>query len=294
MYNALTVQKFWTPFNLRLRAITWLRIVAIALAAIHFGLVIALAVTNNYTMSAFTLWSFTALAVLHVALVLAVFFEDIVLTLTMMFGLPFNVGTVWAVCVGIIFFILDNETLLTDNTTCDPSAPSDARSLGLTNAGNWIEHGWPVLDVILLLVAGGDYFGRYIIVRTLSGWSSLGQWLYFGYFMLCPFPLLIIFDAVLSFGDTYPTSFSWWTRTAIAVGAVLPCQLFLFMSLITITRLDQVDPYWLPSVLDPNYSPFTESSKQFTGQTLRLEQEAASAAAAATPSTAGAQDDDGF
>lgn len=276
MYNALVKASFWTPFDWRLRAITWLRIVSIILGLIHFGIGLALVITGNYTMTAFTFWSFTMLGVFHVALVISLFVGRLPFTITTMGGIPWIIGVVWGVCLGIIAFILDNSELLTDNSTCDPSAPADARTMGLTNAGNWIEHGWPVLDVVLILLAGGEYFSRYIIVRTLTAWSSFERLMYYLYFMLCPFFMIIIFEIVFGFGDTYPTSFSWWARFGIAVGAILPCQKFLWMSLTTITKLTQVDPFWIPSARNRcGPALFQEDKASYDGEALRLEAEMA-------------------
>ena len=243
MLTDLVESKMVTPFTYRPTGIRLLQGVAVFTAAVHIALGIALMATGNYDLHAFTYWSYTMLIVFHVCLLVAVFYQRLAMTLTVLIGLPLNIGFVWIVCVGIIVLIYKNPDLFTDGTTCDPFA-TDPRSMGLINAGNWAIHGWPLFDATIILLTI-EYFARYVLVQTLDGWSSFHVWLYFFYWQLCPFIPMVIFDAVFSFTRTYPSGLSWWALFGISFAAINVFQLFSWYLLTTRLDYKQAKLWWL-------------------------------------------------
>ena len=245
MYNCLLGTTFWSPFRLRCRAITLFRIFSLLFAAIMLGFTIAIAVTGNYHMDAYTLWSWTMLFVFSVFLALTTFIESFWLILVVLFMLPVVWGNVVTVCFAIIIILANNAELLIQDTKCGDNPPANPTSMSTIHTGDWLEHGWPVFGMLVLALSGLEFFWRFILVKTLARWSAIGQWLYFAFWMLAPLVPILIYDLSFDVDKKYPTSFTWIERALILVGTMWIWMFVSWLFAIAKPRYEQLNVRWL-------------------------------------------------
>jgi hypothetical protein len=272
LYARVTGWRFFTPFRLRIRGKFFFNVCAWLLCAIQIGLTIALAVTGNYGLDAYTLWSFTMLTVFACALALAVIVEQLPLTLVVQWGLPIVLGNVVAVAIAIIIILQNNIQLFIDGTKCDVPPPSNPTSLALKHTGDWLLHGWPVFGMLLLLIGGMDYFGRLIIVHAITVMSSVGQWLYFVYWFVAPLVPLIIYDLAFDVDKMYPTSFTWIERALILIAIMWIWMAFVLGVFTMRTQYGQIRYAFMASAADRRRNPYALHSQQsLTPEQLQLQ-----------------------
>lgn len=241
MHESFNSLRFWTPFDLRLRAITVVRIYAVIFLATMVALSIVIGVTGNYHLNAYTFWSFTILGVFSLCFLVASFLQGVWITLVIVFFFPVVAGNVVIVCIMIIIILQTNIDLFLDGTTCDPDGTLHPGSVAFKHTGDWIIHGGPVALVLLLLIVAVD-FVAYIIVGAVTRMSSLQRWFYFGYWLFACAPFVLIYDAVFDIGRTYPSSFSWVERFFLGTAVLVVWMGGLWFVIISRRSYGQLRP----------------------------------------------------
>lgn len=238
----------WTPFSVRFRGKTLLRLATLLVLAVQIALTIVLAINDAYHMDMFTLWSFTILTAFSAVLLVALYVEWVPLTYAVLFGLPLVIGNVVFVAVAIIVIIANDATVYAEGSPCEQPPPADPDiTVEQLHTGDWLEHGWPVFGVFLILLAGGEYLSRFIVVRTLRSFNAVSQWLYWFYWMFASLVLLIIYQAIFDVDEMYPTSFTTVERTFILFAIILIWQTITWTIFIAEYSVEDVNFYWLPT-----------------------------------------------
>ena len=272
-YTRIDNLHFFTPFWVRFKAKLVFNVCAWLLCLIQIGLTIGLAVTDNYGLGAYTLWSFTMLTIFACCLAVAVIVEQLTLTLVTLWMLPIVLGNVVTVAIAIIIILQNNIQLFLDDTKCDVPPPLHPTSMALKHTGDWLLHGWPVFGMLLLLIAGMDYFGRLVIVHSLALMGSIKQWIYFIYWFVAPLVPLIIYDIAFDVDKKYPTSFTWIERALILIAIMWVWMLFMWVVLTARTGYGQIMYAFMATHADRKRNPYSLHSQQsFSPEELQLQQ----------------------
>jgi len=248
---ATTDGKAWTPFSVRFRGKTLLRVATAFVLVVQIALTIVLAVNGAYHMKMFTLWSFTLLTVFSAFLLVSLYTEHWLLTNAVLFGLPFILGNVVIVAIAIVVIIANDSTVYAHGTPCQSPPPANPEhTVSQLHTGDWAEHAWPVFAVVLILLAGGEFLATYMVVRSLRSFSPLGQWLYWIYWMCASLVLLIVYQLIFDINKIYPTSFTTAERTLILFAIVWVWQAVTWWIFTAAYTLEDVHMYWLPTLRD--------------------------------------------
>jgi hypothetical protein len=241
----------WTPFSLRFRGKTLLRVTSALVLVAQIVLTILLAVNNAYNMGMFTLWSLTVLTVFVAVLLASLFVQYWLLTDTLLFGLPVVVGLVTFVVIAIIVIIANNSSDYTKNTPCAQPPPADPKyTVSQVHTGDWLEHFWPVAALTLILLAGAEFLANYVVVRSLRSFTPIGQWLYFIYWMNGALVLLVIYDSIFDIDKIYPTSFTAVQRFFILLAIIWIVMLYAWWIFTARYALDEMHVTWLPTIAE--------------------------------------------
>lgn len=245
----------WTPFSIRFSTRNTLLAATLYVLAYQIAVSVVLFVNNAYDMTMFTLWSFTIFSAFTVALLVSLFVEHLVFTLAILFALPIVMGNVVFVAITIVIIIANNSEVLTKGTACEqPTPPPNAISMSAVHTGDAFLHPFMVFNLFVMLLAGGAYFSKHIIVRSLRSFPPWAQWLYFVFWM-CASLVFMLTPYQLSFNvaKKYPTSFSPVEREFIMLGVLWLWMLaawFIFTADHETDRqtLASTRVSWLPSV----------------------------------------------
>jgi len=221
----------WTPATVRFHTKTVLRAVVTAVAVWRIVITILLAVNGAYNMGMFTLWSYTLVTAFAVVFAVSLWAQHLLLSYTLLFFLPLVLTNVVFVALAIIIIIANDSSVYTKNTPCADPPPADPKyTVSQLHTGDWIEHGGPIFDLMLMLLAGGLILLRFVLQRTLDSMSPLLQWAYWAYWMGASLVLLGIYDLAFDIDKTYPTSFSTAERVLILLAIVLVWQTFTWIA----------------------------------------------------------------
>jgi hypothetical protein len=238
----------WTPFSVRLRSLLLLRIMVALALAWQIGSTILLAVVHEYNMNMYTFWSYTLLTVFYTVLAVALFWERMLITLTTVFALPLVVGNAVFVALAIIIILANNAEAYRKGSECD--TPAGDLSLEELHTGDWLIHGGPVFGLLLVLLAGLEFFGQRLIVRQLRTWTAASQWLYWVYWMVSPLVLIVIYQLCFDVDKLYPTSFTLTERTLILAALTLCTQLLWWLIFTQVPEHEQLHAHSVPTLHD--------------------------------------------
>lgn len=241
--------KAWTPFSVRFRGKTLLRVATAFVLAVQIALTVVLIVNEAYNMKMFTLWSFTLLTAFNVVLLVALYVEHWLLTYSVLFGLPVILGNVVFVAVAIVVIIANDSTVYAHGTPCETPPPANPEhTVSQLHTGDWAEHAWPVFAVVLILLAGGEFLATYMVVRSLRSFGPVAQWLYWIYWMCASLAILVVYQLIFDIGKIYPTSFTVAERTLILLAIIWVWQAVTWWIFTAAYTLEDVRMYWLPTL----------------------------------------------
>lgn len=240
----------WTPFSVRFTARITLLAATLLVLAFQIAITVVAAVNDAYDLTMFTLWSFTMLTAFLVVLVAALIIERALFTLLVLFGLPLVLGNVVFVAVTIIVIIANNSAVYTDGSTCEQPPPADPISMSNLHTGDWVLHGWPVFAMFLVLIAGGQYFARRVVIPSLRSFKPVWQWLYFLYWECVSLVPLAIYQSIWDVDKKYPTSFTTAERTLIMLAILWVWMTALWAVFTAEYSPDQMDVRAMPHIED--------------------------------------------
>lgn len=235
----------WTPFSLRLRSRLLLLIDASLSFTLQVVITILLCIWHQYHMNMYTFWSFTLLTAFYAALIAALLFEHLVLTLTILFALPLILGNVVFVAIAIIIIIANDADAYIDGSKCD--VPPGKRTIEHLHTGDWVIHGGPVFGVMLLLLCGLEFFSQRVIVHQLRLWNAAYQWLYWLYWMLSPLAVMTLYQLIFDVDKLYPNHFTVAERVLILAAVTLIWQIITWFIFTQVATHHQLHPHALPT-----------------------------------------------
>lgn len=182
----------------------------------------------------------------NAVLVVALFWEWLLITLTVTFALPVVLGNAVFVALAIIIILANNAEAYRKGSECD-TPPGDL-SLEKLHTGDWLIHGGPVFGLMLVLLAGLEFFSHRLIVAQLRAWSAAWQWFYWLYWMLAPLTLIVIYQLCFDVDARYPTSFSLAQRTVILAALTLCTQLLWWIIFTQVSEQSQLHAHSVPTI----------------------------------------------
>jgi hypothetical protein len=245
MYIASSSAALYSPFSVRFTARLLLRVFTALLLAWQIGTTIFLAVTHEYKLNMYTYWSYTILTAFYAALLAALFIEHLVLTWTLIVALPIVLANVVFVAVAILVIVANDAEAYRRRSECD-TPPGDL-TLEMLRTGDWLIHGGPVFGVLLLMIAGLEFFSQHTLVRQLRRWNAAGHWLYWLYWMVAPIVLVSIYSLIFDVGKLYPTHFTAVQRTLILAAIIVVWQLVAWVVFTQVASADQFHTHAMPS-----------------------------------------------
>jgi hypothetical protein len=236
----------YSPFDLRITS-WWLSVIAtVVCLAWHIAATIYLAVIHEYHMNMYTYWSYTFETAFYVGLLAALLHQHTLLTALVIYALPIVLGNAIFVMLAIVIFIFNNGKLYIKGSVC--AVPPGDLSMAALHTGDWEIHGFTVIRLFVLLLAGVFFFALRILIAQGKRWGVVMRWGYFTYWMFTPLSALVLYQWIFDIDKLYPTHFTKVQRIFLLGGISIVTQFVFWIIFLQKQDVDQVHVHALPGI----------------------------------------------
>lgn len=210
----------------------------------NLAIIIVLSAMSLYTMDKYTFWNFILITVLCAIVAAGGIVQGWLFTIALGIFLPLVFGSVILVVLLILIIIAIDETNYITNTAADPNAVNPKYSFREVRTGDWIMHGLPVAELVILLLFDLQMVYRAIIFHweRSDDWSR--RWWIWVWNYVSPLILIIVYSIIFDSREKYTDKLSRAAGIGITIGLDLVVMTVFFVAV----RLDQNDEWTLPMV----------------------------------------------
>jgi hypothetical protein len=180
--------------------------VAFAFTAMNAAIIAVFADHDHYNFSQYTYWNFLEVVVLCVGIMIGLVVQGYVEGLFALIYAPVAIGSALLVplIVSLVIF-LDPDVYLNGTICAGGSMP-----MNYVRTGDWILHGLPPLQVLVLLLCGYLYYERTILFHFNRSRHWFWAFLYAVFFIFCPAIPMGIYAAFNNIAKQYPVPWKSW------------------------------------------------------------------------------------
>lgn len=247
--------KLWTANHSLYHAVPWLPrqyglpAVSGLLALINVAAIIWMAVSNLYHLDYYTYWNFTIVTVFLLGTAILYPFGGWPSALfTLVWG-PLTFGSTALVVLIILIVVAIDERVYIVDTAADPSSLDPQYDFSQIRTGDWIIHGLPWLEVLVVLLFDYQLYFRALIYHWERSGHWRRRWLYWLWFAVAPLVPMLIYVTIFDVRKKYTDKVSRLAGVFIAIGLDLVVMGVYALSLRTSEPNGVVLPDFYPAYL---------------------------------------------